>query len=241
MGFLSELASLSQCAAERVCELLDMSESNFALVRAELNGVLKTYDVDKLVEGFSGQPKSQKAVISKISLQIAKLEESLVSLAPEFAIAISSIPGNDYDGLKVVELVELMQKLAMLREGAVSFLSRYEPAKHRPADLPLELAVRALLSVIEDKLGFDVRAGFKKAEANAPTFYTPGSLVMREVLLASNNPPSETAIVNMLHGVRKRAEVPRSPMMAVIEAHSDPYDLSLLPRRREKVARKRAT
>jgi hypothetical protein len=116
--------------------------------------------------------------------------------------------------------------------GADEFLEVFEPAKGRPLDVALDEAVRALLNLIEDRLGAKIRIQWNKRFGRPPERASDGARLLIAVLQATEGPPAQTALLIMVKCIRN-GRVPAGPshLVALFRAHFDELDASLLPDR----------
>lgn len=190
--------------------------------------VIDAYPADQLLQELASHPKVEKA---KLAMLVKRLDQTLAAifeLAPHYAVAIADL-GARGAKKEMIDLPRLETDLALLKLGAMRFVSALEPTKGKPPNFALEEAVRTLMRLFQDELGLSIGIRWNKPNGGAAEASTEGTRVIVAILKRVPNPPTETAIFNMIRRVKEDPDgESRSPLDDAMRAHFDELDASLL-------------
>lgn len=128
---------------QAICDALGIDhEPTYANAARELRAVAVDYLVDLSLEPLWATPKQQRTAIRQLLKLLDGTLAAMRGIAPEYAVALDSLTDRDRgDALRSI-FDEAWDRISELANLVDRFDVEYRPNKGRPADVPLEMAIR---------------------------------------------------------------------------------------------------
>ena len=192
---------------DEVANLLMVAEDQRDSLKERLQKIAEEFSANRLMQAASGHPKEQ---IQKVALTIPALTnaaDAVEKLSPDISGVILALAHEaEPELIGSLDLASFAHVLRCWSEASARFLQNYERPRGRPADFPLERAVRALLPIIEDEFASPVEITWKKRSDENPEPGNGGARALVLLLRAFPKRPTQTAILNMAVKVKNRPE-----------------------------------
>lgn len=184
---------------ERVCDLLKPGSVE---ARASLADSLRSsavrYLEDRNCPLALANPKEQRANLRQLRGAIESSYRYIQRIAPEYEVALDAPihPSSE----RVVE--NARAALQQLNRSISVFDEHFQPPTSRPADLPLEQAVRDLFWTVEDVIGEFPQPKLNKHADCRPQLESRGARAIGMLLMGIDPALNETKVANMIEAVR---------------------------------------
>ena len=220
--------------ANRIAEILGVADDLvLESLRQAIIKAREVYETGLLMQLLQGSSKEQKKILSQLRGQLLKAHLNYCQLSPEIAVAVGDLAKRS-DRQTEFEVADFGDALLQLSDGIDQFLAAFTPPKGPSQNGPLEMALREVLPVIEKLAGGKAAVKWNKNNDKNPEPANSSSRAVIHLFRNLEKPPSETTILDMIAKVQKNPEPAATRLDAVIRAHSDELDLSLLPSRHER-------
>lgn len=203
---------------------------HIAALSAAVEEALRQYLTEKLARSLWKSAKHQKQQFATLSTLLTKTGDAFSDLNAEYVVAIGELAARSDDG-ETIDIVELPNRLLRVAAGISDFLDRFEPPRGPPTNRELESAVRLLLPVIEDLAGVQAKIRWNKNTGRPPEPRSPSASALVRILRQFPQPPTSTAILNMIRKVQEQPKRKPDDLDAIIGTHFDELDASLRPDR----------
>lgn len=190
-----------------------------------LGGAIKKaheeYQFLKSIQGSMRSSKELKKEIGKLHGRLFKVLESIYSIEPLYfgALGASAQRAAPHRSFDVDSVIPDLQQLTM---GVSHFLDLFDPPKGNPGNLPLEAAVRVLLPVVEDLTSSKALVSLNKHSGDSPQPRSKAARAIVATIRKFEEPPSDSAILNMITKVQLRSEPTLDTIDAILEAQGKP-------------------
>lgn len=191
---------------------------------------LDEYIMERVARLYWKPAKQQKQQLIDLRLLLVKTYTAFRELNSEYVVAIGQL-AEDAGG-KLKDTVALPGQLMAVAIGITDFLDRYEPPRGAPPNIALESAVRELLPVLEELASVAAKVRWNKNTGKPPEPRSKSASALVRIVRGFPDPPSRTAILNMIEKVHKQPNRTQDDLDAIMRAYVDELDLSLLPNRR---------
>jgi hypothetical protein len=221
---------------EAVCRILGLpdEEARPADLPEQLREVAVQYLIDLSLEPFWGTPKEQRAALRKLWSALDDTLDAMLAVAPEYAVALDSLLDRERRNGAGPSIFDRAQQANIdLRHSIARFDAEYQPKRGRPADLPLEEAVRKLIDIVEPFAGEFPKVQFNKHKGGSATLKSRGARAIGALLQGIHPSLKEKAIAHMIEKIRRQPWQSESHVAALFRLDPDfELDCSLLGRDR---------
>lgn len=171
---------------------------------AELSTIAETYHLDVEVTPSYGHPKEQRAALRALRKSVSETIDRMEWISAEYAVQLDAMltPPESHLDCGQSLMLEAQNLLPLLELAIDRFDRNYAPKRGRPADVPLEDAVRSLIELIADATGQKPHVKQNKTTGDAPELSSPEAKAIGKLLMEINPQLTETAIANMIEKVK---------------------------------------
>lgn len=223
-----EIDRLREQETQRCATDLGLSEpDHIAALSAAIEEALRQYLTEKLARSLWKSAKDQKTQLANLGTLLTRTSDAFSDLNAEYVVAIGEL-AERLDGGNPIDIVDLPNQLLKVEAGITDFLDRFEPPRGPPTDRALESAVRVLLPAIENLAGVEAKIRWNKNTGSPPEPRSPSASALVRILRQFPQPPSSTAILNMISKVHEQPNKKPDDLDAIIDTHFDDFDASLL-------------
>jgi hypothetical protein len=216
---------------EAACQTLGLPDGSMpAHLPEQLREVAVQYLIDLSLERFWGTPKEQRAALRKLWSALDATLDAMLVVAPEYAVALDSLLDRERRNAAGPSIFDKAQEANIdLRHTIARFDAEYQPKRGRPADLPLEEAVRKLIDIFEPLTGELPRVQLNKHKGKSATLKSREARAIGVLLQGIHPSLKEKAIAHMIEKIRRQPWQSESHLAALFRL--DPnfdLDCSLL-------------
>lgn len=181
------------------------------------------YMCEQLNKRLTKPVKEQKKALKDLTKAIAKVENILHRLKPEYILRLE-LDSKKLDSAHQISFDMLKSQSATVVRLINAFLEDFSPPSGRPVDWALEHAVRKLLPAVETLSNGQAKIRWNKHIGGPPEPNSKAAKFMVHVIMQFQNAPTQTAILNMIAKVQDQPFPGKSTFDAVVEDKDDPYD-----------------
>jgi hypothetical protein len=202
---LDDDPEVSEELIQATCDLLGLlGGPGRADTARELRLVAVDYLIDLSLEPLSATPKQQRAAMRQLLKWLDGTLAAMRGIAPEYAVALDGLADRDRRDAPRSIFDEAWDRIFELANLVDRFDTAFQPNKGRPADVPLESALRRLIDLVEPLMGEFPKVQLNKHKGESPTLKSTGARAIGHLLGGVHPGLDEATIARMIEKIRRQ-------------------------------------